>query len=274
MRSVLLAGATGSLGRLVHGRLLAYGDSVRPLLRSANMDLTDPASLEGVCQDIDVVISCAGASMNLYSRERASFTKVDFGGNCNLLAEAKRAGVKKFVYVSLFGAHGLLQTEYAKAHEQFVRELADSGLPYTIVRPTGFFSMFNQILAMAAKGRGITFGDGSARTNPIHHADVAEACVDAITQDLLEIPIGGPDTFTRKEIVEMAFQVVRRPPAIKAVPLIVIKAACPVVNLINPRVAALVRFALEISTVDCVAPTYGRQHLLRYFQERHSPAYA
>ena len=206
--------------------------------------------------------------MNIKSGERSNFRKVDYQGNLNLLAEAKRARVSKFVYVSLFGAHGLLQTEYAQAHEQFVRELAASGLAYAVVRPTGFFSMFNEILVMARRGYGVTFGDGSARTNPIHQSEVADACVNAIAQDTLEIPIGGPDVLTRREAVEMAFEAVRRPSVIRTAPPLLVRAAVPLIRIYNPRIGALVEFALEVSTVDCLAPAYGKLRLIDYFQQQ------
>src|SRR6185436_20632734 len=81
-------------------------------------DLTDPASLANVCDGVDAVISCAGASMNINDfSDRKSFQDVDYRGNLNLLIEAKRACVQKFVYVSLANAGELLQTEYAAAHE-------------------------------------------------------------------------------------------------------------------------------------------------------------
>lgn len=217
---------------------------------------------------MDAVISCAGASMNIKSRERASFRKVDHQGNLNLLGEARRAGVGKFVYVSLFGAQGLLKTEYAEAHEQFVENLVGSGLRYAIVRPTGFFSMFNEILAMARGGRGVIFGDGDARTNPIHQDEVAASCVEALTNDSLELPIGGPDVLTRREIVELAFAVTGRPVKIHRVPPFVVRAAVPLLRMLNPRVGALIEFGVEVSTVECLAPLHGRMHLRDYFRQQ------
>ena len=137
-----------------------------------------------------MVISCAGASMNLKDlRDRTSFTAVDFLGNRNLLEEAKWAHVSKFIYVSLFGADKLLGTEYASAHERFVDLLRSSELASTIVRPTGFFAFQAAIVEMARKGHGIVVGSGEARTNPVHEADVAEICAAAIQGSAREISI-------------------------------------------------------------------------------------
>ena len=54
--------------------------------------------------------------------------------------------------------------EYARAHEAFAEALAASGLVHTVVRPTGFFWFFGEILEMARAGRGVVIGPGDART--------------------------------------------------------------------------------------------------------------
>jgi uncharacterized protein YbjT (DUF2867 family) len=134
-------------------------------------DLTDPAQLEGICRAGELVFSCAGASMALDDlRDRRSFTEIDYQGNLNLLQAARRAGVRKLAYVSLFGGRELLHTEYAAAHERFVDALRASGLAYTVIRPTGYFSFFAEILKLARQGRGMVIGSGEAHTNPIHEA--------------------------------------------------------------------------------------------------------
>src|SRR3954467_15771950 len=106
MKQVLLAGATGALGRAVFSELVSRGYQVRRLVRrSAGAedwlgDLRHADSLRSSCNGVDAVISCAGASMNLHNwQDRVSFPEVDWHGNRNLLEEARRAGVEKFVYV-------------------------------------------------------------------------------------------------------------------------------------------------------------------------------
>src|SRR5262245_46341105 len=142
--NVLVAGATGHLGKEVVKELQRRGHRVRALVRRKNpevmstgleavvADLTKPQSLQGVCDGMDWVFSCAGASMDVNNfSDRASFYDVDYQGNNNLLQEAQRAGVKKFAYVSLAHADLLRHTEYAAAHEKFVEALQSSGVDYT-----------------------------------------------------------------------------------------------------------------------------------------------
>jgi uncharacterized protein YbjT (DUF2867 family) len=192
MRSgpVAVAGATGSLGRQVVQALRRRGVRVRALGRDEERlqavtveehricDLRRPASLAGVLDGMDAVVVCSGASMAIGRwRERGGFLEIDERGNTALLAEGKRAGVRRFVYVSLAGALALRHTEYALAHERFVNNLQQSGLSHCVVRPTGLFSIFQAYLDAARRGPVPIPGDGRARTNPIHEADVAEACV-------------------------------------------------------------------------------------------------
>lgn len=287
MRKVLVAGGSGQLGRHVVAGLLEEGYAVRVLARRPEKmlriqangaasggigaeivagDLTVPASLRDVCAGVDVVVSCAGASMDLRSRQRDAFEAVDFLGNRNLLEEAQAAGVRKFVYVSLYGAADLAGTAYAGAHERFVATLYASGMPATVVRPTGFHGFFGEIFQMARQGRGVVLGPGTFRTNPIHEADVAACCIEAIDADVRELPCGGPDVLTRREIVELAFDVLGRKPRILSVPPGVMRAAAALARPFNPRIAGLLQFGVEVSLVDVVAPVRGRRTLRACFE--------
>jgi uncharacterized protein YbjT (DUF2867 family) len=284
---VLVAGATGTLGKLVVSELLARGYNVRALVRDplasralalgavelAGGNLLDAGSLGGLCDNVDTIISCAGASMRMGAlRDRRSFMEVDFGGNANLLEIARTSGVAKFVYVSLYGASSHLRTEYAAAHERFVGALAGSEIPYTVVRPTGFFSFFVEQLKMAARGRAILIGDGSAHTNPIDERDLSAICVDAVLVTDRDLPAGGPEVLSRRRIAEMAFEALNKKPRISSIsPRAFVTMAQPL-SLINKRLHALCMFGASVSTIECVAPRQGHRSLGEYFAERAASA--
>src|SRR6185436_9109443 len=180
-------------------------------------------------------------------------------------AEAQRASVGRFVYVSLHAAESLLRTEYAREHERFVELLRRSGLPFTVIRPTGFFGFFGEILRMAQKGQGVVVGPGTARTNPVHEEDVAAVCAQAVRGTESEVSAGGPDVYTRREIVELAFEVVGKAPRIVRVPSWVFRGLVAPVRLLNARIHALMAFGIAVSGVDVVAPAVGRRDLRTYF---------
>jgi uncharacterized protein YbjT (DUF2867 family) len=85
---------------------------------------------------------------------------VDYQGNKNFLDRALEAGVRKFIYVSVYNAQLMEHLAIIKAHEDFVRMLQASGLPHTIIRPTGYFSDIGEYFQMAQSGRAYLFGDG------------------------------------------------------------------------------------------------------------------
>lgn len=283
MKKVLVAGATGQLGTAVVAELKRRGYWVRACGRNQQklqalqqkvgadeivaIDLTDASALKGVCDQIDAVISCAGASMSMNNfGDRKSFYEVDYRANLNLLADAERQTPTKFVYVSLAEADKLRQTEYADAHEKFVEALRASSLKNTIIRPTGFFGFHLEILKFAAKGRGMLIGSGECRTNPVHEADVARACVDALENDEAEIAVGGPEIFTRKETVEMAFAALNRPPKLMKFSPGMFRLMIAPLKFINRRVYALMDFGIAVTQVDVVAPSAGSERLKPYFE--------
>lgn len=274
-----MVGASGALGREVVALLQARGFDVRALGRSPARlaalgadeawaaDLTDAAALRGCCAGVEAVISCAGASMALGGfRDRRSFEEVDAAGNRKLLAEAERAGVGRLVYVSLFGASGLLVTEYARAHERFVAALRASEVPHVVVRPTGFFRTVGELVGMVRRGVGVVVGPGEARTNHVHEADVALACVEALSGEAGEVAIGGPEAFTRRELVELAFAAVSKRPRIVHVPPAVLRAGASLARLVQPRLGGLLHFGVEVSLVDVVAPAVGTHRLEPYLR--------
>jgi uncharacterized protein YbjT (DUF2867 family) len=272
---VLLAGGTGKLGRHVARELTARGYGVRRIVRSQPGpgdwlgDLRWAPSLHGAFDGVDSVISCAGAAMRLDNwRDRAGFRDVDYEGNRNLIEAANKVGVRKFVYVSLANGQQFLSTQYARAHEDTVAFLQATGLRFTVVRPTGLFSFFGEILRMARDGRGAVVGKGTARTNPIHDIDAARACVDALMPDeRTDFPVGGPITYTRAEIVELAFRALGRTPAVRRIPGWAMAPVPKLLRVVNPRIAALVEFGIAVAQQDCLAPAYGRLTLDEYYRE-------
>jgi uncharacterized protein YbjT (DUF2867 family) len=276
---VLVAGAGGRLGRHLLKELAARGYGVRALTRDPctmagedldvfGCDARKPESLAGACEGAGLVVSAMGASLALgATAPGANYRDVDLRANLNLLAEAQAAGVRKFVYVSLHGAEALRGLAYVDAHEEFVAALRASGLEHTIVRPTGFFYVFAEIFKMATRGRAFIVGDGRARTNPIHEADAARACADALDSGERELNVGGPDVYTRREVTELAFRALGRPPKITSLSPKLMRTVVTPVKLFNRRLYDLLEFGIAVGTVDVVAPHYGTHSLAEYFRQ-------
>ena len=280
---VLVAGSTGYLGQHVVRELHARGHQVRALVRSPakldpvrdavdethQADATDPDALAGCCDGADAVFSSIGL---MGKSSKFTCWQVDYAANRNLLEEARRAGVKKFIYTSVVRAPGLGKLALVRAKGAFEEELKRSGMPHTILYPNGFFSDMDEFLTMARKGRAYLFGSGSFRINPIDGADVAAAAADALASDAEAIDLGGPDILTHEQIAQQAFRAAGNPPRITHVPLWPVKAGLVLLRRLTPlRTHQLIEFPLTVLTQDVLAPATGRHRLAEYFQSAASP---
>jgi uncharacterized protein YbjT (DUF2867 family) len=284
MQRILVAGATGYLGHFVCRELRARGYFVRALVRSPHKldrlwDVTDeivhgevtkPETLNRVCENMDAVFSSVGITRQ---KDGLSFRDVDYQGNLNLLRAAVRAGVQKFVYVSALNGRRLRHLDIIDAHEAFVDELERSGIDHAVLRPTGYFSDMGEILEMAQKGRVWLIGDGTARVNPIHGADLAVACADAIEDDAQAINVGGPEVMTWNEAAKLAFDAVGRPAKVSHVPDWLMWPIVRLVRLVNHHQGELLAFFTTMATRDVVAPATGSHTLAGNFAEltKHEP---
>ncbi len=278
MKRVLVAGATGYLGGFVARELKARGHFVRALARSpAKLDslsvcldevieaqVTQPETLEHACDGVDVVFSSIGITRQ---KDGLTFRDVDYQGNKNLLDVALRTGVRKFVYVSAVKGPQLRHLDIVHAHEAFVEELEASGIDYAVMRPTGYFSDMGEVLEMARRGRVWLIGSGENRVNPIHGADLAVRCVDAIDGNQREIEVGGPETMTWGEVAKVAFAVLGRPAKVTRIPEWLMWAVVRLVRVFNRHQGELLAFFTTMATTDVVAPPTGSRTLEAHFRE-------
>lgn len=288
MRKVLVVGATGYLGKFVTREFKERGYWVRVLVRKKSLkkleevgpflqpaikeyiddifvgEVTDIQTLQGLCKDIDIVFSSLGITRQ---RDKVSFQDVDYRGNKHVLELSLKSGVQKFIFISAFNAQLFMELEIARARENFVEDLRNSGIDYAVIRPTGFFSDATEFLKMALSGKVYLIGQGNHRINPIHGADLAKVCVDAGEQNQQEIPVGGPDVYTHREIAELAFSVVGKEPGIRSIPVAFIKFMVGLMRPFSKHYYTLVKFFLTAMQNDFVAPRTGIHHLKEYYEE-------
>jgi uncharacterized protein YbjT (DUF2867 family) len=286
MKRVLVAGATGYLGRYATRAFKEHGYWVRALVRSPEKlsrpgrfldpvvadyvddvfvgDVTRPVSLRGCGDGIDVVFSSVGITR---PTNKATFREVDYQGNVNLLNEVRRGQPEAFIYVSVFNAHRYERLAIIKAHEDFVRTLRVSSMSSAIMRPTGYFSDMCEFLRMAKNGRVFLIGPGHNRLNPIHGADLARECVKAVGETDSEVPVGGPQTLSQQEIAELAFDVLGRSPRITHLPPVLLKGVVKLLRPFNRQLADLGDFFVTAGTAEGVAPPVGHHTLRDYFAQ-------
>jgi uncharacterized protein YbjT (DUF2867 family) len=280
---VLVAGATGYLGRHVVKALDAAGYPVRALARDAARlddvrsscaeivvaEATRDETLEALIGDATVVFSSLGKRD---TRRRPTVFEVDQDANLNIVQRAERAGVEHFIFISAFHAQTLRArgVDLALARERVVDRIKASPMAATILRPTGFFNDMEEFFRMAARGKVWVVGDGTSRINPIHGADLAQEVVRCIADPAArdrELDRGGPQTLTYNEIAELACAAQGKPTRIGHLPPWVLRGAAPLVKPFNSMLGGLIKTIYHAGCMDFVAPACGTHRLADHYAE-------
>ncbi len=277
MKKIAIAGSTGYLGKYLVKKLAEQETESVALARSTSKlsefngskieiveaEVTRPETLVGVFDGVDTLISTVGITRQ---KDGLTYMDVDYQANINLLREAEKAGVRKFIYVSVLNGDKLRHLKICDAKERFVDELEQSGLEYSVIRPNGFFSDMKDFLAMAKGGKVYLFGDGTLKLNPIHGEDLANVVLDAVDQNTNEINVGGPDMLSQNDIAALALQAYSKP--IKVVHLpdwirrFILWAAR---TFTTSKTYGPIEFFMSTMVMDMQAPKYGKHHLEDFF---------
>lgn len=177
---LFVAGATGAVGRVLVPLAEARGLEVRPHVRPASaaklnhprqvaVDLGDPA-LAGALEGCTTVVQLIGTMKKRFA-SGDTYETSDIGTTRQLVAAAKQAGVKHFILLSSVGA-GRPVGAYLKAKAQAEALVRESGLPFTLFRPSAFEDREGQSMPGA---RALTKLLGLATYQPIRLEELASA---------------------------------------------------------------------------------------------------
>lgn len=277
MKKILLAGATGYLGKYILEELQKRDYSNRVIVRKSSKlkdfdemnvevfegEITNPKHIEHCCDNIDTVISTVGITRQ---KDGHTYMDVDYQANLNLLKEAQKSGVRKFVYVSVLNGENLKKLKICEAKEKFVEKLKNSGLEYCIIRPNGFFSDMTDFYDMAKKGSVYLFGSGTLKMNPIHGEDLAKVCLDTIDSNERIINIGGPDILSHNDIAQLAFKALNKNAKISHFPDWTRRLTLWFMRTFtSSKTYGPIEFFLTVMSIDMIAPEYGKHTLEEFF---------
>jgi uncharacterized protein YbjT (DUF2867 family) len=239
---ILVAGATGFLGseicRLRRGR----GEDVRALVRRtsspekvetlrslgvelAEGDLKDPRSLDKACRGVDTVISTASSTISRQPDD--TIQRVDRDGQMALLDAAVSNAVERYLFIS-FSGNLDLESALQAAKRTVERAVIESGMTYTILRPSFFIEVW---LSPAfgfdvENGRARIFGTGDQRMSWISLADVAQftvACIDHPAAENAVFELGG-EAVSPNELVEVVERRTGKPMEVERIPAAALQA--------------------------------------------------
>jgi nucleoside-diphosphate-sugar epimerase len=204
---VFVTGASGFLGGVASARLLAEGHEVLALVRRPGSeppgttplagDLTDTAALTRAVGDAapDAVLHLAAEIASQRSEERIRAVNVD--GTRALIDACLAAGSPRVVFTSTVvtgDAGGRVLTEdeplpvatpYGRSKQDGERMLAESGLPYVVIRPShvygpGGWYIEELIPRLRSPGRFCVIGRGDNLWDVVHVDDVVAALLFAL----------------------------------------------------------------------------------------------
>ena len=219
---VFVTGSTGFVGNHVLNELLDKGHQVRALVRpgseyklkrpdemeSTSGTVEEPADLIQGMEGCDAIIHLVGIIRAFPSRG-ITFEKLHTEAAANVVAAAKETGVSRLLHMSALGAREdgptpYLSTKYAA--EELVRE---SGLDFTIIRPSLIFGRGGEAIKMfsdmVAKIVVPIIGDGKYRFQPVSASTVAQGFEKALGLEDAHrktLDVGGPDNVTFDEIMD------------------------------------------------------------------------
>jgi len=264
---ILIVGGTGALGSATTEKLLAQRKSARIMTRTPDKaqaledlgadvvqgDLRDKPSLIKACQDVDTVLASAHSIMGSGS-EASKY--IDDQGHRWLIDAAKASGVKHFVYVSAHGAAPDNPSNFFRIKYKIEQYLRNSGLSFTILRPTAFMESHAYMLIgqpILETGKVTLFGKGENPRNFVAATDVAHFAVMMLLKpegsgELLEI--GGPENLTNMQVVRLYEGVAGRKAKVSHVPLGMLRLISPLAGPFNPGLSQVMATSIWHDTSD------------------------
>ena len=246
-KRIFVIGATGTIGRATVQALVRQGHDVVCFIRAraekkissqaevlfegASIrygEVSDPHSIseQGFKNEkFDVLVSCLASRTGAPKDAWA----IDHQAHIHVLEAAKSAGVAHFILLSAICVQKpLLAFQHAKL--AFEKALMESGLTYSIVRPTAFFKSLSGQIERVKKGKPfLLFGDGTLTAcKPISDDDLGDfiaRCIDDQQRHNRILPIGGPGAaITPKEQGEKLFALLGKEVRFKQVPVALLDA--------------------------------------------------
>ncbi|HXQ95330.1 MAG TPA: NAD(P)H-binding protein [Candidatus Acidoferrales bacterium] len=277
---VAVAGGTGFVGGAIVAELARRGEHVvvlthRPTIARAGLpdDVElraadangDPTLLDSALASVDaLVVALAFPNAPMEDPARGwTYEHVDADGTTALVGAARRAGVSRLVYISGAGAAEDAERHWFRAKWRAEQAVAASGITATIIRPTWIYGpgdvSLNRFLGFARWLPVVPLtGPGTQLLAPVFIDDVARLAADSLREQAAAgrtFELGGPETYTMREIVAIALHVAGKRRAILPAPAALLRLGARAIQHLPGRMLTPdgVDFVNQPATVD-VAP--------------------
>ncbi|MCP4111655.1 MAG: NAD(P)H-binding protein [Desulfobacteraceae bacterium] len=228
-----VTGAFGFSGKYIAQHLLDKGRSVITLTNSTHrpnpfddkievhpFNFDNPTKLTESLKNVSVLYNTYWVRFN-----HKTFTHHSAVSNTTALFNAARqAGVERIVHVSITNPSEESNLEYFQGKAVLEKELKNSGISYSVLRPAVLFGnediLINNIAWILRKFPVFgVFGDGMYRIQPIYIEDFAKLAVEqGEKRENIVIDAIGPETFTYKELVQEIGKIIGKKRPIVSIP--------------------------------------------------------
>lgn len=236
---IFMTGSTGFVGSEILKRLVQAGHRVRCLVRKGSErklasggvepvfgDVLDTADWIDVLDGCDAVIHLVGILREFPARQ-ITFERLHVQATKNVVEAVQAHGIRRYLHMSALGARPDAVTGYHRTKWKAEEMVRESGLDYTIFRPSVIFGprdRFVNLLADMMKKAPFmpVFGDGLYKLQPVAVEDVAEGYVKALAMPLAvgkAYEVGGLEQLTYIDILHAIADAIHKKLHIVHVPM-------------------------------------------------------
>jgi uncharacterized protein YbjT (DUF2867 family) len=241
MKLVTIFGGSGFLGRYIVRQLASKGHFIRVITRNPNEalflrvygkvgqiqllsgDIKEEQSLGEYIRESDCIINCVATFFETRSQ---SFNNLHVNAARNLAREAKRQGVNQFIHISSLGASSKSNSLLLKSKGAGEEAVLDCFPDANIIRPSLIFgnedTFFNRFAKLSSISPFIPVVGSNTKFQPVYVDDVAKAVTLLVESDQRKryLELGGDETYTFKELIDMLLSEIKRKRIILKIPFL------------------------------------------------------
>jgi uncharacterized protein YbjT (DUF2867 family) len=272
---IVVTGADGFVGRHIVARLAAEGERPRAMVRGPERarrvlpangvelmqgDTTRPETLDVVLDGAETIIHCAFVVANRKQGPGVSYYATNVRGTKNLVAAAKRAGVRRIVVMGGLGTKPSRRDAYLQGRYEADEAVRHGGLAWSILGPSVQFGPGSPfIVGLADLIRALPvvpmIGSGGRKFQPIWVEDVVTCTLKMAREpdryDGRTIEVGGPEVITYAQLLDLLMRTMRTKKLKVPGPVPFARIGAGMMELALPR-PPITRAAIGLFTFDNV----------------------
>jgi uncharacterized protein YbjT (DUF2867 family) len=244
-----VVGGSGFIGGHLTLNLLQYGFHLHALSHRRPVDLVSIRGrvqvFDGSIEDEEAMVQCFEGCDVVYhlvgiivETKTKTFEKTIRLGTERLVAAAKRAGVKRLIFLSALGTDSHAASRYFESKYAAEKTIKHSGLDYVIFRPSIVYGVEDQFINKIARIMKFSpfvpvIGDGLYQFQPLYVEELTAIMAYAADKEFVSkktYEVAGPDRLTYLDLVDIIQRILNRKRMIVKIPFSVAHAAASILE--------------------------------------------